>query len=102
MPLLMALDLHTCSVELNVLQAWDVARVNRCKPEETPWPKRQGDCTTTYNSQYNLKEVPLSRTQAYCELRSKTLDKNDYKTKGNSSYKVRFHFLLWATEFWRA
>jgi hypothetical protein len=75
---------------LDDLQAWNVARVHGFKSQETPWPRRKGDSTTTYNSQYNQKEFPHSRILAYPELRSKTLDKNDYGTQGASSYKVRF------------
>lgn len=61
--------------------------MNGYKPVPTPWPTRKGDSSTTYNTHHNAKEVPLSRPQAYCELRSKTLDKSDYGTQCQPTYK---------------
>ena len=81
-------DDHPAIFTSTAAQAWDVARAKGYKPVDTPWPQRKGDSTTTYKSQYPAKEVALSRSSAYCEIRSKKLDKNDYGTQCQATYKV--------------
>ena len=63
-------------------------RASAFKPDHTPWPARKLDASTTYNTLHNKKSVPAFKTQSYGQMRAKLLDKTDYGTHGQPTYKV--------------